>query len=51
MRISMTRRAVAAVATAGLLLVAVPAAVTPANAADACAAGATCEGKDRKSVV
>ena len=44
MRISMTRRAVAAVATAGLLLVAVPAAVTPANAADACAAGATCEG-------
>lgn len=44
MRISMTRRAIAAVATAGLLLVGVPAAVTPASAATACALGATCEG-------
>lgn len=44
MRISMTRRIVAAIASAGLVLVAVPAAVTPAAAADACAAGATCEG-------
>ncbi|MDO8308437.1 MAG: alpha/beta fold hydrolase [Actinomycetota bacterium] len=40
----MTRRAIAAVATAGLLLVGVPAAVTPASAATACALGATCEG-------
>ncbi len=43
MKISLTRRVIAAVATAGLLLVAAPV-VAPASAADACAAGATCEG-------
>lgn len=43
MKITFTRRLVATIATAGLLLVAVPA-VSPASAADACAAGATCEG-------
>lgn len=44
MRISTPRRIVAAIATAGLVLVTIPAAVTPAAAADACAPGATCEG-------
>ena len=42
MRINL-RRATAAIATAGLLLVAAPA-LTPAAAAEACALGATCEG-------
>lgn len=44
MKISLTRRVIAAVATAGLLLVAAPVVAPAANAADACAAGATCEG-------
>jgi pimeloyl-ACP methyl ester carboxylesterase len=44
MRISITRRVTAAVATAGLLLVGVPALAPSASAADACALGATCEG-------
>ena len=39
-----TRRLIAAIATGGLVLVGLPLATTPANAADACALGATCEG-------
>lgn len=42
MIITRTRRVVAAIATAGLLLVAAPT-LAPANAADACAPGATCQ--------
>ena len=43
MKISRNRRVLAAIATVGLVLVAVPVASTPASAVDACAAGATCE--------
>ena len=39
-----TRRLIAAIATGGLVLVGLPLATAPANAADACALGATCEG-------
>lgn len=42
MKNTLTRRITAAVATAGLLLVAAPT-MAPASAADACAAGATCQ--------
>ncbi|MEI7629665.1 MAG: hypothetical protein WCJ73_00755, partial [Actinomycetes bacterium] len=43
MKIKMSRRIVAVLATSGLLLAAAPA-LAPAQAADACALGATCEG-------
>jgi len=43
MTISPIRRTIAAVVSAGLLLVAAPS-LTPASAADACALGATCNG-------
>ena len=43
MKIKMTRRLVAVLATSGLLLAAAPA-MAPDNAVDACALGATCEG-------
>ncbi|MDI1289518.1 MAG: hypothetical protein PSX37_06155, partial [bacterium] len=40
---SVNRRFVAAVATAGLVVVALPLTATSASAVDACAAGATCD--------
>ena len=43
MKLTHTRRIVAAIATAGLVLVGTPA-LAPANAASACALGATCNG-------
>lgn len=43
MRMSVNRRLVAAVATAGLVVVALPMTATSASAVDACAAGATCD--------
>ena len=44
MKTTFTRRIVAAISAAGLLLVGAPLAAGPAQAATACAAGATCEG-------
>jgi len=44
MKTTFTRRIVAAISAAGLLLVGVPLAAGPAQAATACAAGTTCEG-------
>lgn len=44
MKTTFTRRIVAAISAAGLLLIGVPLAAGPAQAATACAAGSTCEG-------